>query len=137
MLDSKETVQNDGVFKVSSLDELKKKNTGKTDTDLQIEKIVNKDVITYNKIIPEYSDFSDYFLVSLSRVGDDRNKIKTPVKLDRNLKIGETNFTLLGAVFHLGEKSGHYIYESIVANKECDDSNAENPAFTNHNEDFV
>jgi hypothetical protein len=137
MLSSKETVQNDDGFTVATLEELKEKNTGKADTDLQIDKIVNKNVTTYNNIIPEYSDFSDYFLVSLSRVDNDRNKIKTPVKFDDNLNNGKTKFTLLGVVVHLGDKSGHYIYESIVANKECNDSNAENPAFTNYSKEEV
>jgi len=136
MLNSKETEQIDDVV-VNSLEELKKNNNSNSDEELQ-EIIIKSKVTTYNNIIPEYSDFSDYFLVSLSRVDISQNKIKTPVKLDRNLKIGETNFTLLGAVVHIGENgSGHYIYESIVANKECNDSNATNPAFTSYNEDFV
>ena len=137
MLSSKETVKNDDGFTVATLEELKEKNTGKADKDLQIDKIVNKNVTTYNNIIPEYSDFSDYFLVSLSRVDNNRNKIKTPVKFDDNLNKDKIKFTLLGAVVHLGDKSGHYIYESIVANKEFNDSNAENSAFTNYSKEEV
>jgi hypothetical protein len=58
-------------------------------------------------------------------------------KYMENINNDKTKFTLLGVVVHLGDKSGHYIYESIVANKELNDSNAEKSAFTNYSKEEV
>ena len=89
----------------------------------------------------EYSDFSKYLLVTLTREamnGGKREKNTTKVAFDDKLEIKGNNFTLVGVVVHAGTgtDSGHYVYESIIGNQEYNDS-ANNELYSSYKKDYV
>jgi ubiquitin C-terminal hydrolase len=89
----------------------------------------------------EYSDYSKYLLVTLTREamnGGKREKNTTKVAFNDKLKIKENDFTLFGVVVHAGSgtDSGHYVYESIIGNQEYNDS-ANKPLYSSYNKDYV
>ena len=89
----------------------------------------------------EYSDFSKYLLVTLTREAVNegkREKNTTKVVFHDKLEIKGNNFTLVGVVVHAGTgaDSGHYVYESIVDDQEYNDS-ANNKLYSTYNKDYV
>jgi len=89
----------------------------------------------------EYSDYSKYLLVTLTREamnGGKREKNTTKVAFNDKLKIKENDFTLFGVVVHAGSStdSGHYVYESIIGNQEYNDS-VNKDLYSSYNKDYV